>query len=881
VLVGGPFSGLVPASTTIREPLREFETTDRLDYVMSPNGRAFYRFTYDRSSDIAPFGRGPSLQAYQSKTNSPANALGFDFTSGEFVHSLRFEYLRFKDTLSQPSLPSGTPTIFPGPTINIGGGAMSQCDTGSLYCAGPSRFAAAQTQQSDLQFRYDGSRVWNAHIFHAGASFNRIHVGGFNALYSLVPSLSDPGSVALPAGILGSTGNPADPLNYPVQWAFLGNGQGFLTEKSAFGLSGGGLVDNQLDLYAGDTWKVRPRVTLTYGLHWLRDTGRSNSDLPAIPALNSLGPGLGAKVRQPNLNFAPQVGVSWDASSSGKTIVRAGAGLFYDVSAFQNAMLDRPLRLSQGTFLSTPAACVGGAPGEIQWPNAGAAGTSIASGAGIVNANGTVSPTWCGESIGLAGPQAIALQQAYQAATAAAAGTNASYIGNAGSFAGLYGNGLSLLSPNYQTPRTTQFNIGIQHELWPGMVLTLDYVRDVTTRTLLGVDVNQGGSASTFNVANAMSDRDAAQSANGCLTGPGQVSCMVAKLGPAGALAAYGNAGIGGPAQVTGGAPCPSCAFPGIRPALGVNVMQFPVGRSVYGGELFGLKQQITNFSRGVQRASFEFSYAHSKNVGQAEDEMLGNLATDYANPDRFTGPTGLDRTHQLSIGAHFDLQKSFQLSFIAHLLSPLSATPRFQQTSGGAEVLVTDWNGDGSTGDIVEGGNVGAYMRNTKPSGLQSFISNYNSSVANGSNPQTPAGQQLVTAGVFSLQELALMGGVQQPLAAAVPDPAGMGWFKTFDIRLGWVHRFGERVEIVPSVALFNAFNFANFDLPGNTQNGTLNFGAASLSPWATGLQPQNTIGGTSVGGVTGRLNRASLQSGMSAAGTPRSIEWGLKISF
>ena len=124
-------------------------------------------------------------------------------------------------------------------------------------------------------------------------------------------------------------------------------------------------------------------------------------------------------------------------------------------------------------------------------------------------------------------------------------------------------------------------------------------------------------------------------------------------------------------------------------------------------------------------------------------------------------------------------------------------------------------------------------------------------------------------------------MGGVQQPLAAAVPDPAGMGWFKTFDIRLGWVHRFGERVEIVPSVALFNAFNFANFDLPGNTQNGTLNFGAASLSPWATGLQPQNTIGGTSVGGVTGRLNRASLQSGMSAAGTPRSIEWGLKISF
>jgi hypothetical protein len=138
-----------------------------------------------------------------------------------------------------------------------------------------------------------------------------------------------------------------------------------------------------------------------------------------------------------------------------------------------------------------------------------------------------------------------------------------------------------------------------------------------------------------------------------------------------------------------------------------------------------------------------------------------------------------------------------------------------------------------------------------------------------------------LITSGVFSLQDLEQMGGVMQPLAAAVPDPAGMSWLKIFDIRLGWEHKLGDRVTIVPSIALFNALNFANFDLPGNTQNGVLNFGAGSLSPWATALQPQNTVGGTSVAGVTGRSNRASLQSGMSAAGAPRSVEWGVKISF
>lgn len=880
VLLGDPFSALVPFGTVLQsEPFREFETSDRLDYKLSDTTRAFYRFTYDQNNDTGPLGQGPSLQSYQSKTNTPANALGLDFNSGSFVNALRFEYMKFKNVVSQPAtLASGVPA--PVVTVNIGGGATTQCNGSSLYCAGPSPFSSQQTQQSNFQFRYDGSRAWNNHIFHVGASFDRIRSGLFNSPYALGPGLSDQGSVVLPSGIFGSDGNPAHPANYPVQWAFLGNGQGFASEKSAFGMAGGGFGNNQLDIYGGDTWKVRPNITLTYGVHWLRNSGLSNSDLPAIPALDAWGPGLGNKVRQPNLNFAPQLGVAWDPSASGKTIVRAGAGLFYDNSLFRNLALDRPLRLAQGTFNSTPAACIGGFPGEIQWPNAGTSGT-VAGGAGKVNANGTVSPTWCGQSIGMAAPQAAALQTAYQAAVAAAAGVNANYIGNPGAYAGPYVNGLSLLAPNYQTPRTFQMNIGLQHELSPGLTLTADYLRNVATRTLLGIDVNQGGAANTFSVANAVNDRDTAQSTAGCPIGPGEVGCMVGKLGPAGALAAYGAAGIGGPAQVTGGAPCPFCAFPGVHPNLGVNVMNFPVGRSVYSGELVSLRKQFATFARGVRGASFQFSYAHSRYVSQSDDEDLTPVATDYANPDRFTGPGALDRTHQISIAGHFDLQRSFQLSFISHLFSPLPQTLRFQQSSGGAEVLVTDVNGDGSTGDLIPGTSIGSYMRSIKASGLSTLVSSYNSEVAGSATPVTPAGQQLTTSGVFSLQELEQMGGVLQPLAATVPDVAGLGWLKTFDLRLGWQHKFGDRFTITPSLALFNVFNFANFDLPGNTQSGVLNFGAGSLSPWATTLQPQNTVGGTSPAGISARSNRASLQSGMSAAGAPRSAEWGLKISF
>lgn len=880
VLLGGPFSVIAPSGITINEPFREFETSDRLDYKVSETTRAFYRFTYDQNNDTATLGQGPSLQPYQSKTNTPANAVGVDFNRGSFVNSLRFEYLKFKNVLSQP--PGPAVPAFPITTINIGGGATTQCNDGSLFCSGPNPFASQQTQQSNFQFRYDGSRVWNRHNFHVGVGFDHIRAGLFDSRYSIAPALSDQSSTVLPAGVFGSDGNPANPLSYPVQWAFLGNGQGFASEKSAFGMAGGGFGDNQFDIYGGDTWKLKRNITVTYGVHWLRDGGRNDTDLAAIPALNSYGPGLGGKIRQPSMNFAPQLGAAWDPSGEGRTIIHGGAGLFYDASLFQNVALDRPLRLAQGTFNSTPAACVGGAPGEIQWPSAGSPGSAIAGGAGFVNANGTVSPTWCGDSMGSAGPQAVALQTAYQTAIAAAAGTNLNYMGNAGSYAGPYVNGLSLLAPNYQTPRTLQMDVGLQHELWPGLILTADYVRNVTTRNLLGLDVNQGGAENTFNVTNATNDRDAAQTAAGCPIGPGQVGCMVAKLGPAAALSAYGAAGIGGPGQVTGGAPCPFCAFPGIHPNLGVNVMNFPVGRSVYYGELVSLRQQMKSFTRGVRGASFRVSYAHSRYVSQSDDEDLAPMATDYANPDRFTGPGAFDRTHQISVAAHFDLEKSFQLSFISHLLSPLPQTLRLQQNSGGAEVLVTDWNGDGSVGDIVPGTNVGTYMRNYfSASYLQTFITNYNTNVAGRANPQTPAGQQLITAGVFSLPELEEMGGVQQPLAATVADPSGLGWLKTLDIRLGWQHKFGERFTVTPNVALFNALNFANFDLAGNTQSGVLNFGAGSLSRWSTVLQPQGTVGGTSPAGITARTNRASLQSGMNAAGAPRSAVWGLKISF
>jgi len=879
VLPAGPFTLLNPVLRTLDQPFREVSGTGRLDYKWSERTRGFYRFAYDQNSVTAPFSSGPSLQSILARSTTPSHSVGLDFASGGFVHAVRFEYLKFKNTTADV-IPPGVTAVLPY-DFNIGGGSTTQCSSGALICVGESPFSNQQNHQSDLQFRYDGSRVSGSHQWTFGASFDRISVGRFAPLYATAPVLSDQSAAPLPAGLGGSSGLATDPAAYPALWAYLGNGQGFQSEQSAFGFPGGGLRDNQLSLYGGDTWKLSPNLALTYGVRWVRDTLPNNSDLGPIAMLNLWQPKLGNRVRQPNYNFSPHLGVAWDTSSNGTTTIRAGIGMFYDQSSLLNAYSDRALRLQQGTYFATVPACIGGGPGRIQWPTV----PGIIPG-GIVNADGTVSPfdaasgkSWCGESMGTAAPLALALQQAYQAALGSVSG-NPSFIGNPAAFASPALNGLSLISPNYQTPRTVQANVGLRHELRPGLVFTADYVRQVATRTLLGIDVNRGGAADTFSLANALAARDNAQVSNGCASGTNQVNCMVGKLGFSGALAAYGANGIGGPAQVTGGTPCPFCAFPGVHPNLGVNVIDIPEGRSVYSGTLLSLNQELMNFGRGVQRASFRLSYLHSHYDNQGQDDTVAMLATDYANPTRFTGPSALDRTHQFSLAAFFDLPHSLQLGLLSHFASPLPVTLRFQQNAGGAEVLVTDWNGDGSTGDIIPGSNVGSFMRSVSASGLQSFISTYNLNSATSATPQTPAGNALISSGVFSLQELQLMGGTLEPLAVPTQHLAGLGWYKTFDLRLTWEHQLGERVTIAPSVSLFNMFNFANFDMPGYTQSGFLSYGAGSVALGATTVQPQNTVGGNA-SGASGRTNRSTLGPNMNASGAPRSVEWGVKVSF
>jgi len=118
--------------------------------------------------------------------------------------------------------------------------------------------------------------------------------------------------------------------------------------------------ESYFGLYAQDTWKVRPGLTLSYGLRWepwfppqvdqninlhfdmngfLQGT-TSKVFVNAPPGLffpgdPLFGPNGTASMNKVWKQFAPRVGIVWDPTRSGKMVIRAAYGIFYDQAAAQ------------------------------------------------------------------------------------------------------------------------------------------------------------------------------------------------------------------------------------------------------------------------------------------------------------------------------------------------------------------------------------------------------------------------------------------------------------------------------------------------------------------------------------------------------------------
>ena len=85
-------------------------------------------------------------------------------------------------------------------------------------------------------------------------------------------------------------------------------------------------------LYGTDSWRIKNNLTINLGLRWERTTVPVGQNLQALNTLADV-PGLISfhAPRTSNKNFAPKIGIAYSPGTSGRTSIRAGFGLAYDV----------------------------------------------------------------------------------------------------------------------------------------------------------------------------------------------------------------------------------------------------------------------------------------------------------------------------------------------------------------------------------------------------------------------------------------------------------------------------------------------------------------------------------------------------------------------
>jgi hypothetical protein len=243
-------------------------------------------------------------------------------------------------------------------------------NTGSIVLALPAVTVGEPYNEPEIfsqdtqQYRDDLFWLKGKHSIRAGGEYLFTHHGGTFPQY-LRGGLTTCSSTQTATPALYNTFFPNGTLdpsswNYPAINAYCNTAESF---TQAFGQYGITINRNIIGTWVQDDWKILPKLTLNLGIRYDNDLGAYNTSY--VPT-----PGLLTPNTNPNANFAPRIGFSYDPAGNGKTSIRGGGGLYF-ADQVANAVIDEELYSStsralqattSGTNLALPSPFAGQNP---------------------------------------------------------------------------------------------------------------------------------------------------------------------------------------------------------------------------------------------------------------------------------------------------------------------------------------------------------------------------------------------------------------------------------------------------------------------------------------------------------------------------------------
>src|SRR5262249_44519659 len=174
-------------------------------------------------------------------------------------------------------------------------------------------------------------------------------------------------------------------------------------------------------------------------------------------------------------------------------------------------------------------------------------------------------------------------------------------------------------------------------------------------------------------------------------------------------------------------------AFQGNNPNFRNIGVIAPVGLSTYNALTASVRGRLGAYGP-LKGSTLTVSYSLSRFKTTGDDSDAGFLSPSVFNdaPTKFFGPSGVDRTHQLTFSFLTDLPMGFKINSTTRIATalPSSALLASATADGVGEIFLTDLDGDGTTGDPLPGTNRGSLGRGVDVTKLNQLITAFNGTV-------------------------------------------------------------------------------------------------------------------------------------------------------